>query len=556
MRIAGFMRVVVALAAAGMCRADSPLIAYRGIFNAASQMPAGLPGGAIARGSIFTITGKSLGPDSTPDLGDPFDTVLGGVSITVTQGPTTVNAIPVALSAGSINAIMPSNAPLGIVTLRITYNNARSNPMPVRVVDTQFGLFTANGAGNGPAAAQNDNGDGTTTSNTLQSPAFPGQTVYLSGTGLGPIASDTSANPDPSNLTVQTEVFVGGVNAGVVSNGRRSPGADQVGFVVPDGAPLGCWTPVYVRTGGTAVSNFATISISADGSPCAEPNNVLSSALINGGNIGSYAAARLNVRHDAGVRTPRDATTDLLGAYQAQEVAGAANFNPMFSLPPAGSCTVYTVRGDLTSDYGAIIAGMTPPTGMGLDGGAVTLTGNKGTKTAQSGPYPGMSAIQLGGAIPSLAITNQPFFDSGGVTLGIAGGNDIGNASVDSSAPQPFTWSNRDQILEVTRASGLTLAWTGGDPASSVFAVVAGADMPANASAVALCIVAPGGTSFKIPADVLANLPATRARAIQSRGAVYLGQWNLASPTGVSAAGLDFGALIPIFTSGKTVSFK
>ena len=344
------------------CHGQTPLIAYRGLYNAASRMPPGLPGGAIARGSIFLITGTNLGPDITPDLGDPLQAKLGEVSVTVTQGSTTVNAIPLSLSSAGIGAIMPSNAPLGASSVRVIYKSVTSNPMPVRVVATQVGIYTANGAGNGPALAAIDKGDGTSTALTLQTPAYPGQTVYLSSTGLGAIASDTALVPDPANLTVATEVFVGGVAASVSSKGRSGPGIDKIGFVVPDAAPLGCWTPVYIRTAATNISNFATISLSADGSPCQEPNNVLSNALISGGNIGSYAAVRINVRHDAGVRTPRDATSDVLGAYEAREVAGPANFNPMFSLPPAGTCTGYTVVGDLIRNPLALIAGMTPPT--------------------------------------------------------------------------------------------------------------------------------------------------------------------------------------------------
>ena len=552
-RISGF------LAGAVVCGyGQPPLISYRGLFNAASLMPAGLAGGAVARGSIFLITGKNLSStDATPDLSDPLQTVLGGVSVTVTQGSTTVNAIPLVLTPTGVSAIMPSNAPLGAASVRIIYKNVTSNPMPVRIVATQYGIYTANGAGNGPAMAAIDNGDGTTTPNTLQTPASPGQTVYLSGTGLGAISTDTALLPNPGNLTVATEVFVGGLPATVSTKGRSGPGTDKIGFVVPDSAPLGCWTPVYVKTAGGNVSNFATISSSADGSPCQEPNNVLSSALINGGNIGSYAAARINVRHDAGVRTPRDATSDVFGAYEAQEVAGPANFNPMFSLPPAGSCTAYTVAGDLIGNPLAFIAGMVPPTGKGLDnGGGASLTGDKGTRTAQKGDYPGISGARLGSAAPALPLTQTPFLNSGGLTLGLPGGDDIGNSSTDTAVPTAFTWTNRDQILSVPLSKGLNITWSGGDPAASVFVVAANVDLPTNSTALTLCIAPAGTSNFTVPADAMANLPVTRLRAIQSKGAIYVGQWNLASPTPVAAAGLDFGALLPIFVTGKTVRFQ
>ena len=78
-----------------------------------------------------------------------------------------------------------------------------------------------------------------------------------------------------------------------------------------------------------------------------------------------------------------------------------------------------------------------------------------------------------------------------------------------------------------TRSKGLTVNWSGGDPVSTTFLVVAGADLPANASAVVLCMAPQGSASFTIPADVLANLPATRIRPMQSRGVIYVGQWNI-----------------------------
>jgi uncharacterized protein (TIGR03437 family) len=538
---------------ASVCSAQAPQIAYRGIFNAASRMPAGLPGGAIARGSIFTITGLRLGPTSTPDLGDPLQTTLGAVSIAVTQGTTTVNAIPVAFTATSVNAIMPSNTPLGMSSVRITYKGVKSNPMPVRVVNSQFGIFTASGAGNGPGMIQNDNGDGTTTGNSLQTPAQLGQTVYLTGTGLGPIASDTAAAPDPSNLTVQTEVFVGGVPASVLTNGRSAPGADQIGFTVPALAPLGCWTPVYVRTAGASVSNFATMSLSADGSPCQEPNNMLASGLINGGAVAAYATARIAVRHDAGVVTPRDSIVDKFGSYQVQQPLTPTNFNPMFALPPAGSCTVYNVAGDLTSGD-VLVPGIGQSSVTALDSGTISVIGDKGTQMINGGQS-GLSGVQLGYSLPSLPLVNYTFLDSP-VTVTTSGGIDIGTLTASADPPQPFSWTNRDAILAVTLSSGLTVNWSGAADGASVFIVGGGVDLPSNSTSLFLCVAPGDAGSFAVPADVLANIPVTRARAIQSKGVIYLGQWNLANPVGITATGVNFGALVPMYASGKTVSFQ
>jgi uncharacterized protein (TIGR03437 family) len=486
-----------------------------------------------------------------------LQTTLGGVTITITQGGTTVNAIPVGLTGGQVNAIMPSNAPLGMASLQLTYNNSRSNWLPVQIVNSSFGIFTANSAGTGPGILQNTN-TAAQPINTLQGPATPGSAVILWGTGLGPVSYADNVAPTAGNLPIQTEVFVGGIKATVQYNGR-SPccaGIDQIVFQLPANAPLGCWVPVYVRTGGTAVSNLVTMAISKDGSPCQEPANSLASALISGGRIGSYAAARIGVHHDVAVDQTLDSITDVLGGYQAQEQQGPFNFNPMFSLPPAGTCTVYSLLGDFSTNDGAILPGMTPPTGRALDAGSVTISGAKGSKSAQSGTYPGMLGFPLAGSVPLLPLTNATFLDPGVFSLALGGGADITAATASLTVPAPFTWTNRDQISPVVRTSALTLNWSGGDPNASAFIAGGGADLPTNSTSAFLCIAPAGATSFTVPADILANIPATRARPIQSKGFIYVGQWNIANPTKVPSAGLDYSSLVPTYVGGTTVTYQ
>lgn len=505
-----------------------PFLYYRGIVNAASQMPGGLPGGAVARGAIFSISGRNFGS--------------GSATIAITQGGTTVGATAISVTPDRIDAVMPSNAPLGLSSVRVTANNVRSNPMPVQIVSTQFGIFTNNGAGNGPSISSVIGDDGTLTPMTLQSPTAPGQAVALSGTGLGNAALSA------------IEVYVGGTKASILNAqpANGDPFKDAIQFLVPDDAPLGCWTPVYVKTSATAVSNFATMAISSDGRACTEPDNPLASALINGGRIGSYAVARLAVRHDAGVRTPRDASTDLLGAYQAAEEPGPANFHPIFSLPPARSCAVYSGPGEFSPSDMILPR----PTLAALVSGGITLTGSKGEKAAAETDYPGISLAEIAGAIPSLPFTNTTFLDPGAFTLNLAGGADIGSASADTTAPQPFAWTNRDQTLAIDRTKGIPVSWIGGDPDSTVLIVGHGSDLPSNASSVFICRTLPGTSSFTVPADVIANIPASRASGTQSLGAVYVGKVNLGNPSSLAADGLDFGSLLSIFVNGKTVRFQ
>jgi len=72
----------------------------------------------------------------------PLGTTFGGVSVSVTQGATTVAALPVYVSAGQINAVMPSNAPLGIAAVKVTFNGQASGVAPVRIVASSPGIFT------------------------------------------------------------------------------------------------------------------------------------------------------------------------------------------------------------------------------------------------------------------------------------------------------------------------------------------------------------------------------------------------------------------------------
>lgn len=119
-----------------------PFINYRGVVNAASFEGQGLPAGSIAQGSIFTIFGSNLGPAQYVQSGSfPLPAQLGGVSVSVAQGSTTLAAIPIFVLASQVSAIMPSNAPLGQVVVRVSYNNQTSNPATVNVVAVSRGGF-------------------------------------------------------------------------------------------------------------------------------------------------------------------------------------------------------------------------------------------------------------------------------------------------------------------------------------------------------------------------------------------------------------------------------
>lgn len=65
---------------------------------------------------------------------------------------------------------MPSDAPLGWVTLRLTFNGEESNAVSVYIVEQSVGLYSFNGIGNGPGAIQNFVRSDMTAASTLLTP--------------------------------------------------------------------------------------------------------------------------------------------------------------------------------------------------------------------------------------------------------------------------------------------------------------------------------------------------------------------------------------------------
>jgi uncharacterized protein (TIGR03437 family) len=526
-----------------------PFIYTRGIVGAASSLPYGVPAGTIAQGSIFSIYGRNLGPAAGVQVSTyPLNTALSNVSVTVTDGITLVNALPVYVSAGQVNAILPSNAPLGTVSVRVLFNNARSNSVPIRVGANSPGLFTIRGTGVGPAVIQNFVSSARQPVNSNQIPATPGQTVTLYATGLGPVAADNVA-PTAGNLPVNVEVFVGGKPAKNLYSGR-SPccaGLDQIVFQVPADSPAGCWVPVLLRVANTAVSNVATMAIATNGAPCPSKESAAARALISGGKIGLLAPLRSEIRQSP-PNDPLDLRSDFLVARFGQEKGGPYAFNPLVSLPPAGTCTAYSGSGDwFTSDPAPDIA----PEVKTLDAGGITVAG--GGNSAMFGvPFSPLTLGYLGSLNPAIAGSKDTsFLAPGSFTIQSAGGSDVMPFKLPFTMISPLTWTNRDAISTIDRTAGFTVNFTGS--AGQTIAVVGGnVDLPTNASGVFLCIAAPGATSITVPPLMLANLPPGRGNPRYSKGAVFVVGAGGASK--FSASGLDTGVVAPIYISGKAVA--
>ena len=543
--------------------AQAPQIYGRGILNAASFMPAGLPAGSIARGALFSIFGARLGPSSSPALAFPLATNLGGTTVQITQGGTTVNAIPVFVSPGQINAIMPSNAPLGVVSVYVTFGNSKSPPAPARVVSDSVGIFTINGGGLGPGVMQNFVSASSTPVNLPSVAAQPGQTIILYGTGLGAGLNPDNVAPQAGNLPTKVEVFVGG-QAAATSYSGRSPccsGLDQLAFTLPSNVPLGCWVPVQVRTSGATVSNTVTMAISADGSPCSDSFNALTASFLGGKKIGLIGLLRTDVTEDVGLATSGKVTTDAgMLTFQQESPLPAAPFNAVLSLPPPGSCTAYTAAGDLFD--GDPLPGSNDAGAKFLNAGTPFTLSNAADKRSMARPTSNARNFQpLGYTYTGSLVPPSLFLSPGSFTLSGPGGPDVGAIQAAVTVPNPFglTWTNQPSppsILTITRSQGLTVNWSGAPPDQPVIVFGGGVDLPTNSSGIFACVAPAGSSSFTVPATALGNVPATRGNLLHSKGVVYVGALPTSNPAAFSASGLDVGAIVTGAFTGRTVIFQ
>ena len=546
-----FRCVVVIFLLAGSLEAQ-PLIYAKGVVNAASFLPPNAPGGAIGRGSIFSIFGNGIGPSAVAQVSAfPLQNSLSGVSIKFIQGQTSVDVIPLFVSAGQINALMPSNAPLGLGSLQITFNNAKSNMAPVRVVTNAPGIFSVAG-GIGPGIVQNFISETDQPINSTKLTAKPGQAVILWLTGLGPVTFPDNVAPTAGDLPFPVEIWVGGKLVTNKLYSGRTPccsGVDQVVFTIPSDAPSGCFVPVQVRVAGNAVSNAVTMAIDPRNGPCSDSANPFSQAFVSGQNTGLAMVLRRSIHVDIGDEPPYDATLDeALGHFRAN-AGGDRPFEPALALPPPGSCTVYNVSGDLMDD-----AGLFSTLGRDLDAGNVSVRGSKGTATlTRLDTVNSLFYANLLGSTGLLPAGLGPaplFLDPGAVQIIGAGGPEVGAFNASVTVGPTVTWTNRDQLSTINRAQGLTVNWTG-TAAGGIVVDGVSFDVPTNASGAFLCLAPAGATSFTVPPYVLAGLPPSRDDTLQSRAFIEL--LSAPAPVSFTAQGLDSGAAFYLSLAVKSV---
>jgi uncharacterized protein (TIGR03437 family) len=212
-------------------------VLLNGVVNAADYTR-----GGVSPGDIIVIFGAAMGPDALAglelDSNGEVSRILGETRVLFDD----VAAPMVYTSSRQISAIVPYRvASAATTTLVVEYQGRRSNPVVLPVQRTKLALFTANGSGEGPAAALNADFSVNTRENRLER----GSVIQLFGTGMGildPVPADGALASAPfAQPPVEIRGRVGGKTARVLYAGAAPglvAGVFQVNLEIPVDAPL------------------------------------------------------------------------------------------------------------------------------------------------------------------------------------------------------------------------------------------------------------------------------------------------------------------------------
>ncbi len=521
------------------------------VTNAASNITAGLPNAGIAQGSIFTLFGTNLGPGTISIAQSAFqNTSLSGTSIGVTVGGTTVAPLMYYTSATQVSALLPSNTPVGTGTITVTYNGQVGLASPITVVQNNLGIFTYSQDGQGAGIVTNP--DYTLVSVTRAAncgapltacgAANPGDTLVLWATGLGPVSNDAAVGVA---INIPLTVWLGGVQAAVTYQGRGCcAGEDQINFVVPANVPTGCAVPLAVQI-GNEISNYTVMPVAQTGSRTCTPsasfftsNDVqqitTSSGVFNVGQIQLRRQPNYNAQGQLTGNT--DTGKAQFFAFTVATAVQPFIVSYIDDLPP-GTCAVYNNLngGNNGGNYFNLITNLNAGTN-------IQVTGPNGSQTI---PASGAS----GGRV-TLSATGT-YLSPGAYTLSGAGGADVGSFTTPFTIPTPPILESpvSGANINVTRANGLTLTWSGG-AANSIIAI-SGENATNNSytnGANFTCFADASAGTFTIPASVLLGLPPGNFGGVQ---------FQPYSPYGAfSASGLNLGFIQMNYETDISTTFQ
>jgi uncharacterized protein (TIGR03437 family) len=229
-----------------------------GASNAASFQPGLASAGWVTLcGSNFSASTQTWGASNF--VNGLLPTSLGGISVTINSIPAYVEYI----SPSQINVLAPDDPTTGSVPIQVSAGGQTSNTFAAYKQQFAPAFFTFDSGKYVAAQHSNYSYVGATTLFAGATPAAPGETVLLYGTGFGPTNPAlptanqiTAAEPLANNVTVT----IGGVAATVVFAGQSGSGLDQLNVTVPPGLASGD-APIAATIGGIETQTGLYITI-------------------------------------------------------------------------------------------------------------------------------------------------------------------------------------------------------------------------------------------------------------------------------------------------------
>lgn len=454
------------------------------VINNYGLIPPGFPNSGIAQGSLFIVKGGGLASATTPVLqssaapGLPAN--LNSASVSVTVNGTTVSPPFYYTSATQLDLVMPSNTPLGAGTVTVTNNGQTSPPYNINVVASAMSFAGYYGYGAGLGIATNPN---TGAFYNYSNPIPPGVLVELWGSGLGAdptrdVAFSQTSN-FPFSINSLAAVYVGGVSATVQYQGASGyPGVNQVNVFIPANVPTGCHVSVVGVTAAGIPTNFITLPI---GTPdCEDP------ALATTGS--SLAALTAQTKVTAGsitMNVPLDADGNVQSTY-------------VTSLPI--SFYSYTGGGFATApgiaSSGSCIANSNPYSSAtnGLETGEIMVIGQN------------LLLVPSIYGTDTYALNPGVVGPGGSVTFQADGSSQVGGFTATAAIPSPSAnWTNQSAATTITRAAGLLVKWTGGQP--NTWMNISGSAFTQAATGNFTCLAPVSAGQFTVPSYVFEAMP-------------------------------------------------
>ncbi len=229
--------------------AGFPTINANGIVNAADFQPAVAPGSLVSIFGKFFMSGDPAQPSTLP-----LPTNFGGVIV----GVAGVSCPLLYISPTQINLQIPFSSP-SVATVFISSNSAASASVNLQIAQYAPAIFTTGTTAGGTATGAVLHADYSAVS--VNKPAFPGETVLIFATGLGPVVPSVTsgaAAPAFTNTTSPATVTMGGTAAFVSYSGLAPgfAGLYQINATVP---PVSGIVEVLVTVGAVTSRPGVTI---------------------------------------------------------------------------------------------------------------------------------------------------------------------------------------------------------------------------------------------------------------------------------------------------------